>query len=130
MSYYTAFLYEGYSPSRLHCTHKYLGFLDSAQLAEVLQILEKEFTERPFSPFLEKFAMEDWFGPNRAIRVLKAEGWNDFDFRLGLREALNRFRTDDYDYSPHVTTLELNKVEEPFSSFALVCRGQIIREWK
>lgn len=131
MKCYTAFIFEEIDPDLLHCTHKYLGDLSDNQIAGVRQIVDQYFryTHIPRLP-QAVFSKEDFFGPNKEVRVLKPRSWVPNRWLLDLRNMLGNFRKDDFDsYQPHVTTLE-NIIDLPFSSYALIGDKQILGEWK
>lgn len=128
MKVYTAFLFDGYPDSNvLHCTHKYIGDVDNETLSEIRGIIGNYFKTSKLAPSIV-FEQEAFFGEDSDVRVLIPKEFNKEDFHPALRSALDSFRKDDFDYSPHVTTT-LDKVNFPISDYALLVDGETSVSW-
>lgn len=131
--YYLAFIYDqSYSKADLlHCTHHYLGELDAEGVKNVERIVDAYFlTDRQLPRVV--FNQVEMFGPAGDVRVLTPEFASNAvkaNFFLDLKCQLARVRPEDYDeYEPHVTT-SLDKVDRPFSHYALISKAGIHRTW-
>jgi SPP1 gp7 family putative phage head morphogenesis protein len=124
MKVYTAFLFKGYpNPDTLHCTHKYIGEVDSWMLSVISEIISNYFDKPRVAPSIV-FEQEAFFGEDNDVRVLIPKEYNKKDFHPHLRSALECFRKDDFDYRPHVTTT-FDKVDFPIVSYDLIVDGKI-----
>lgn len=124
---WTAFAYDK-DPADLHCTHKFIGDMSETRTKLVEKIIDKYFDEKSFESFSPKFDKEKFFGENEDVRVLATSAPKE-NFYLDLRELLDPFRKDDFDYNPHVTC-DQDEIEEPFTRYVLMKGDDIVREWK
>lgn len=130
MKAYTAFLFQGYSPEILHCTHKYLGEVSYQTLQEISAHIKLYRSTQNFQPPKVVFDKREMFGENADTPVLVPSVYDLKDFFPNLRAFLGQYRKDDFpEYRPHVTTV-LDKVDMPFVSYALIVDGLIYDFWK
>ncbi len=128
-TWWTCFYYDGFTPDDLHCTHKFLGVLEDTAVEEVKKILDQYFNSKPFTPFKVSFCREDFFGPDKDVRVLTPIEYNPENFLLDLRSRLDNYKEDNYpDYRPHVTT-EKPIIDKPFYGYALMYDDKIIKSY-
>lgn len=127
--YYTAFIYNpvGVNPDILHCTHVFLGELSEENLNEVVREIDQYFLKPRKLPRVS-FTREEFFGPEKDIRVLTPENIAEDPFFPELRETLYRFKKPDFNYRPHVST-QLHKMDLNFHSFALITKAGIVKSW-
>lgn len=125
--FYTAFLYD--TEAAVHCTHKYLGTLDNNQLIEVTMILDSYFKKPRTLPRVA-FDQPDLFGFNKDIRVLVPTVWNTKDFLPDLREKLQPYKRDDYDYRPHISTGARKLLVDRFAYYALMTGPVVVKAWR
>lgn len=131
--YYTAFLFNGYTPKELHCTHRYFGALNDIDLSHILLNVGVYLNMNLGNPHPEiptvNFNTRQYFGPLESIPVLvPSEKVSLLPF---LRETLSHIgQPDNYTYTPHVTTT-MDQVYARFSHYALVdTNGEIIAKWE
>jgi hypothetical protein len=133
--YYTAFLFEGYTPEELHVTHKYFGEQTPERMIAIWEIVDWWFSENPFRSFVPVFNRVDLFGPENNIRVLTPslslnETLRITDFLPGLREKINIFRKDDFgEYRAHVATDLPEIVDKKVDRYALIKGKEIQNVW-
>lgn len=124
--YYTTFLFRGVTnPRTLHCTHKYLGELNAQDL-NLVEYLLAEYFQIPRRAPLWLFTIEDFFGPQKDIRVLKVPPFFT-DPLASLREKLSKIRKDDYPYTPHVTTGTREFLDIKMDRYALVSNEEGVK---
>lgn len=112
-SFWTTFLLEGYAADELHCTHKYFARLSDGEAWRVFRILSEFFSPKAYTaePFLIKFDHADMFGPEHNTRVLVLDKESTVTILLGfgaLRFQLDKFREDEWHYTPHVTSPDVS----------------------
>jgi hypothetical protein len=133
VKYYTAFIYADTEKTGLHCTHKYLGELTEEQKAFVEAMVTGYFSVHDVSKEVQPvcFCVEDWFGPKKDIRVLRPDSVDPDVWLLGLRLKLGALKKDDYPiFNPHISVpLGIVMIEKPFSHYALMSKGKVIRKW-
>ncbi len=136
-TFYTAFIFKDPDENgevKEHCTHKYLGYLGSANKRRVIDIVSGFFLARPTLPCAH-FNRVHMFGANKDVRVLTMDrplGTFDETWFPGLRDVLRVFRNDEKDfggYVPHVKT-NRNDIRAPFKYYALMSGRKVIRIWK
>jgi 2'-5' RNA ligase len=118
--YWTEFVFEP-RVGHLHCTHKFLG--EDVTLSEVMAVLARYFRHHRVPKFTVPFCVEEFFGPEKNIRVLcPPAGFGASHFLPELRWKLDMFAPDTYPYRPHVTTLDAKSLWEPFVAYRLMMR--------
>lgn len=131
-TYWTCFAYEGILPDTLHCTHKYLGDQTPEAVEQITAILDAYFVT-PFDTRTTPtiiFKREEFFGPNKDVRVLRPESDDVSWFFLDLRKQLDAFAEDRYpELKPHVTT-NLDAVMAPFVRYCLCQGDKILAEYQ
>ncbi len=135
MHYWTAFAYENFKPTAVHCTHKFLGYLSAGEVLEVVRLINLHMEMFEPSSFIVRFDSEKFFDKEDfQVRVLVPREENPLyhfkDFII-LREELDFFRKDDYPFwNPHITTPKWDLVEKPFTRYVLAVDDKILREWR
>lgn len=132
LKYYTAFTLKFENdPEVLHVTHKYLGEQPDHTIQEIISHINlflaiNGIVRMPAAIF----DVIDYFGPSNDTRVLRSAS-PQFGQRLhpGLRALLDRFKTDDFPYTPHATTKDLPLIMSQFDRYVLVGGGKVIRSW-
>lgn len=124
--YCTMFLFDGVDkPDILHVTHKYFGkgFKDDK---EIIEALEKYFKKNPFKSFTEVFDKEEFFGPDKDIRVLRPS--SNKKFLPDLKEELEKIIVDKWpEYKPHTTvSANVDCIDYPIVDYVLVKGGKVV----
>ncbi len=130
-TYWTCFAYDGVVPDDLHCTHKFMGEQTPEAVRDIVETLDRHFAANPFQPFTQRFDREEFFGPDKDVRVLRpASDKVPSTFLPGLRAQLDPFMVDRYGggYKPHVSTDD-DAVEQPFTRYCLCQGDKILKEW-
>lgn len=125
---WTAFCFEPYTPEQLHCTHKFFDEQSVATTVEIAEIIDRHL-KGGFKPFKIFFDREEMFGPKKDVRVLTPSYCNLGQFYPELRAELNRFRKDDWPYSPHITSHDIHSINLPFHSYVLMRNDEVVKEW-
>jgi hypothetical protein len=128
--YWTCFVFSGYSPSALHCTHKFLGELSPKEVKSASKIIDGFFKQTPFKAFVASFDEETWFGTFKNIRVLLSHDHKNL-FYPGLKKLLDSYNKDVYAFTPHVTCDgSFDKILIPIIGYALMKDQEIIKMWR
>lgn len=128
--YWTAFCYEDFHPSSLHCTHKYFGPQSKSNVSKIFCIISEYFERNPYVSFQPRFDKPELFGGIKKIKVLTTQHPLT-DFYLNLKHSLDAFRDDDWpDYRPHVSTnRHWECVDMMLVYYALIKDDQILNIW-
>jgi hypothetical protein len=124
--FYTAFLFKfELDPNEAHCTHKYLGELNFDSMIAVQNTITRYLAVNGLMRFpAAVFNKEEFFGPNKLIRVLTPNVvvMEEYRKRLfpDLRDALNQYRKDEYEYTPHVSTEVHYLIQSEFKYYAFI----------
>lgn len=128
--YYLGFTFEPGMSDGLHCTHCYFGTLSLENLEFVVTAVTSYFLRAPIVMEQVDFKVPEFFGPHKNIDVRLATNIHAFEPMSELRDFFKDRKMVDttWPFRPHVTTE--HPVTKPFHSYALVCNGVIIAEWK
>ncbi len=124
MKIYTAFLFEGHDTAELHCTHKYIGEANSRLIYDVISAFHESRVIQIGAPDTA-FDRETFFGDTRVLLPSHPGEFNRF---AGLKFMLDKFRSDEFPYNPHVTT-NLPFVATKIDSYGICSRDKILYRW-
>lgn len=134
--FYLAFAYKDHeNVDTKHITHTYCGELDSFELTKLIQLCDNYFNANPFKGFKVEMNQEEFFGPEKDIRVLRPLKPSDdsSSYLPKLSKLLkdfgfNRSAFKDEKYKPHTTT-DLPEIKDTINRIGIYSGNSIVKEW-
>ena len=107
--YFTNFGFTGYELTEFHCSHLYLGEINSTVLPKIISSITDFFEDQEVPRFIVCFNQPQLFN-NR--RVLTASNEDFPKYYQELFTRITRYNASEYNFHPHVTLKEQDQRKE------------------